>query len=319
MIRVDDLTVLLPARNAESTVRRAVSSVLRALPEAGKVLALDDASDDRTGEVLADIARNDRRVGVITSDAPLGVAGALNRLINAAETALIARMDADDIALPWRFTRQLSALHRHGYDLVFSPVIMFGPSRFAIGPQAPVGTGPVASPYELLLDSAFIHPTLVGRRATVLGVGGYRSVLIEDWDLFMRLALDGARLARVATPTLLYRRHAGQVTASEKWKSAALVEAAPAQVHQELSQRLLGFGRASTYFALATPVADAEDVAAALELIDAVRAAAAEFPARERLSMRLTAAISARRIKRYYGADTHGAIGMNVSPIAESR
>jgi hypothetical protein len=240
---------------------------------------------------------------VITSEAPLGVAGALNRLINAAETPLIARMDADDIALPWRFTRQLSALHRHGYDVVFSPVIMFGPSRFAIGPQAPIGTGPRGAPFELLLDTGFVHPTLLGRRATVLGVGGYRSVLVEDWDLFMRMALNDARLARIAVPTLLYRRHAGQVTASETWKSAAVVESEPAQVHQELSQRLLGFGRASTYAALASPVADAEDVAAALELIDAVRAATARFPARERLSIMATAAITARRIKRYYGAE----------------
>jgi hypothetical protein len=119
----------------------------------------------------------------------------------------------------------------------------------------------------------------------------------------MRMALNDARLARIAVPTLLYRRHAGQVTASETWKSAAVVESEPAQVHQELSQRLLGFGRASTYAALASPVADAEDVAAALDLIDAVRAATARFPARERLSIMATAAITARRIKRYYGAE----------------
>ena len=110
---VERLTVLLPARNAEKTIRTAVSSTLRGLPHDGKLLILNDASSDATGEICRQASpRADGRVGVLTSDAQLGVAEGLNVLIDAADTPLIGRMDADDIALPWRFRRQIPAMYR---------------------------------------------------------------------------------------------------------------------------------------------------------------------------------------------------------------
>ena len=298
------LTVLLPARNAERTIRTAVSSVLHALPDGGTVLVLNDASDDTTGVVLAEMARRDRRIDILTSDAPLGVAGALNRLLEAAETPYVARMDADDITLPWRFVGQFRALEREGLDVVFSPVVMFRPSRFRVEPQPPLATGPMGAPYELLLNSAFIHPTMLGRRDVLLRAGGYRSVRAEDWDLFMRMALRGDRIGRIAAPSLLYRRHADQVTASAMWNSAHEAEMLSAQVHQELSKHVLGFGEARTYLALSGPAAYASDIAAALDLIDAVRGAARELPLRERVSLRATALISQRNLGRVYGVSS---------------
>lgn len=297
----DGLTVLLPARNAEKTIRGAVHSVLRALPAEGSVLVLNDASDDATGDILQEMARDDGRVGVMTSAAPLGVAKALNELVDASKTELVARMDADDIALPWRFNCQLRAMHRKDFDVVFSPVIMFGPARFAITPQAPVPTRPAASPFELLLASALIHPTLVGRRRAFVGAGGYRPVPAEDWDLFMRMALRGDRLARIALPSLLYRRHPGQVTASTTWRSAHAAAPETAQVHQELGERLLGFGHAGAYAALSGAAAGANEVKAAWTLIKAVRDVANSFPATDRLSMRTIVLIATRRMNRLYG------------------
>src|SRR5215212_8302301 len=123
------LTVLLPARNAEKTIRAAVSSVLRGLPHDGKLLILDDASTDGTGDAVARLAREDGRVGVLTSEVQLVVARALNVMIDEAETPLIGRMDADDIALPWRFRHQFPAMYRGNLDAVFSPIVLFGPAQ----------------------------------------------------------------------------------------------------------------------------------------------------------------------------------------------
>jgi len=299
---VECLTVLVPVRNAEKTVGTALSSVLRGLPPDGKILVLNDASTDSTAEILACLARNDGRVGVLTSESRLGVASALNELIDAAETPLIGRMDADDIALPWRFCRQLRAMYRAGLDAVFSPIILFGSSPVSVVPQSPLSIGPKASPFELLLTCALMHSTLVGRRSAIVDAGCYRRVPAEDWDLWIRLALHGARLGRIALPALLYRRHAAQVTASEVWQKQFAHSAETAQVHQALSQRLVGFGEEGAYAALTGSWAQPPDVNAAMELIKAVRRASNSFPLNERISMLATAHLANVRMKDVYGS-----------------
>lgn len=298
---MERLTVVLPARNAEKTIRTAVSSVLRGLPRDGRLVILNDASSDATGELLAGLARADGRVGVLTSDVQLGVAGALNVLIDAADTPLIARMDADDIAPPWRFRCQISAMYRSNLDAVFSPGIFFG--RSGIKFQAPLSIGPAASPYELLLVNKLGHPTLVGRRSAIVGAGCYRRVPAEDWDLWIRMALRGLRLGRIALPALLVRRHAEQVTATKVWQKELVCAVETAQVHQELSQRLLGFSEAGAYAALTGPSAEPKEVRAAMNIIEAVRMAANSFPFRDRLAVRTTALTAMHRIRGIYGTD----------------
>ena len=291
---VERISVLLPARNAEKTIRTAVSSVLRGLPRDGKLLILNDASSDATGEIVAGLARKDGRVGVLTSDVQLGVAGALNELLDAADTPLIGRMDADDIALPWLFRRQISALYRGNLDAVFSPVVWFG--RYWIHFQAPLSIGSAASSYELLLANMFQHPTIVGRRSAIVDAGCYRRVPAEDWDLWIRMALHGARLSRIALPGLLVRRHAEQITATKVWQEKLARAAETAQVHQELSQQLLGFSDAGAYAALTGSWAEPEEVRAATNLIAAVRTAANSFPLGDRLAVRATARMAMQGI-----------------------
>ena len=307
---VERLTVLMPARNAEKTIRAAVSSVLRGLPDDGKLLVLNDASSDATGEILKGLARVHGRVGVLTSEVQLGVAGALNVLLDAADTPLIGRMDADDVALPWLFHRQIPAMYRGNLDAVFSPVIWFG--RIWFGCQAPLSIGPAASPYELLLANMFQHPTIVGRRSSIVAAGCYRRVPAEDWDLWMRMALRGARLGRIASPGLLVRRHAEQITATQVWQKAIAQAAETAQVHQELSHQLLGFSAAGAYAALTAgvyttlngPSVEPKHVLAAMNLIKAVRTAANSFPLTDRLAVRATARKAMHRMGRISGTES---------------
>jgi Glycosyl transferase family 2 len=295
------LTVLLPARNAEETIRTAVRSVLRGLPSDGRILVLDDASSDATGEIVASLARAVRRVGVLTSDTQLGVAKALNILIDAADTPLIGRMDADDISMPWRFPRQIRAFYRGDLDAVFSPIVLFGPSPTSFVTQAPLSIGPNASQYELLLTCALMHSTLVGRKSAIVEAGCYRQVPAEDWDLWLRLALQGYRLGRIALPALLYRRHARQITATPIWQKEFAHAVDTAHAHEQLTQRLLGFDAVGAYAALTGSWAEPAQVRTAIRLIKTVRKASDSFSVSERLSMLGTARLALQRMRAIYG------------------
>ena len=197
---------------------------------------------------------------------------------------------------------EIPALYRQNLDVVFSTIIVFGPSPGRIRTQAPIATGPAASPFELLLVCSLMHPTLIGRRSAFIGAGGYRHVPAEDWDLWLRMALRGCRLGRSALPTLLYRLHAQQTSESTAWKSAHARGVETAKVHHELSERLLGSREAGAYAALSGPSAQPDEVEAAANVIKAVWEASASFPFRDRLSMRRAARIATHRMKQIYGA-----------------
>ncbi|MGO1538768.1 MAG: glycosyltransferase family 2 protein [Leucobacter sp.] len=228
------LSVLIPAYNAESTVVAAVRSTLRDLPRDAEVVVLDDGSDDGTAARVAAIP--DARVRII-SQPNAGVAATLNELLAVTDSELVARMDADDVVLPGRFGAQLRALDRDS-DAVFTTVLTFGSG--VPGLPRPTGIAPSDFGMHLLLTNPVSHPTLLARRAAVIRVGGYRDLPAEDYDLWIRMATEGARLRRIGYPGLAYRLHAEQVTASKTWRRASWGNTEQAVAFSRLAEQLLG-------------------------------------------------------------------------------
>lgn len=226
----------MTALNSESTIEHAVKSTLQSLPRDAELVVLDDGSTDSTGEILAQI--EDKRLSLHTGTHS-GVALGLNRLINATDSNFIARMDADDICLPGRFGRQLEAIN-HGADIVFTTCWEFGPKKHHLSPKAPQRLEPDAFPLQLLLTNPVSHPTMLASRACIENIGGYRVLPAEDYDLWLRLAVAGARMTRLASPGLLYRKHPAQVTASSKWRLASWSNDEIAESYAKLSMQLLG-------------------------------------------------------------------------------
>lgn len=213
------LSVILPAHNAQSTVGRAVSSVLRTLPADAELVVLNDGSHDRTGAILAEFAATHKRLRVLTHAEPVGVAQALNALIAATDSEVVARMDADDVSLPGRFTHQLRRLR--SVDVSFTSIMTFGPGLAAWRPRPNFRLDGPFMAALLCLTNPVCHPTLALRRSTLERAGGYREVPAEDYDLWMRLHLEGARLERSSRVGLAYRLHPGQTSAAAGWKSSS--------------------------------------------------------------------------------------------------
>ncbi|MGU3410353.1 glycosyltransferase family 2 protein [Microbacterium sp. M1A1_1b] len=212
----------MPARDAAVTLRHALVSTLRSAPRDTELLVMDDGSEDRTAEVARNV--DDRRVRVLRSAQGLGVASALNALLDEARGEYVARMDADDVSLPGRFHGQLQRL-KSGVDFTFGGVIHFGKGLPIPYPSPLLSISTSAFPVALLIENPVAHSTMAARTDALRTLGGYRACLAEDYDLWLRAAGIGLSLERVSRPLVALRRHRGQVTASSSWAERAATEA----------------------------------------------------------------------------------------------
>lgn len=204
------LTVLITARDAAATLDTALASVAGQSQQPDAVLVVDDGSEDETG-AIAESWRDLLPIAVERVTDNAGVGNARAQGMGRIDTELIATLDADDAWLTDHL-RTMRAAHAPGV-LVFARDFLWSPGAWLR-----------ASPRELPAQEDQLHALVRGNlssagilfaRADYEQAGGYRRSLArsEDWDLYLRMARGGVRLALGAQPTLLYRISAGSASA----------------------------------------------------------------------------------------------------------
>jgi glycosyltransferase involved in cell wall biosynthesis len=133
-----------------------------------------------------------------------GLGPALDRGLAASQHDVIARMDADDVAMPHRFAVEVPLIR--DADIVGAGLLEFvGDIGNVVGQRVPP-TDPGHIRRYARMHDPFNHPTVVYRKRAVLAVGGYGDLpLMEDYALFARMLQNGARAVNVAEPLVYYR------------------------------------------------------------------------------------------------------------------
>jgi glycosyltransferase involved in cell wall biosynthesis len=139
--------------------------------------------------MLAGFRARDRRVVVLKSPGH-GIVDALNAGLAAAKGEFVARMDADDIALPGRLAAQVEAMRAEPTLLALGTAATEIDADGTRQGEIAVATGSAAIRERMQRENPLLHPTVTMRREAVLAVGGYRRALThaEDYDLWLRLA-----------------------------------------------------------------------------------------------------------------------------------
>ncbi len=116
------VAVLIPARDEERNIAECVESVLASVGVSVAVLVLDDASRDRTGEIVRAIAVRDARVSLVQTQAlPAGWNGkqrACWLLAQEADTPLMLFLDADVRLAPDAIARCVAEMQATGVALL---------------------------------------------------------------------------------------------------------------------------------------------------------------------------------------------------------
>ncbi len=218
------VSVLMGVWNGAPQVREAVLSVLSQTAADLELIVVDDESSDATPGILASF--RDPRLRV-TRRARGGLTSALNAALDQARAPLVARLDADDLALPERLERQLGFLARHpDVGLLGTAARATDASGREVAILRPP-TGDAEIRRALIRRNPFVHSSIVMRRTSVEQAGGYDEAfpVAQDYDLWMRMS----RVTRMANlPDLLVVRRLlpGRITAAreaERWKAEARV------------------------------------------------------------------------------------------------
>lgn len=206
------VTWLLPVRNGEQYLERTLASIAEQdYPDhAHTVYAWDDGSSDGTPDLLRKwIGRKIQ--GRIIGSERIGLGRALAQLTVAAQSELLARIDADDAAEPDRLRRQVDYLCDHRKVGVLGTQMHRLDSR-EILTHHPTSDADIR--WALRFTNPVAHPTVMLRRSAVLDAGNYRDLPPgnEDYDLWVRMALT-VHFATLDQPLLGYRIH-GEATTS---------------------------------------------------------------------------------------------------------
>lgn len=187
------ISVLTPARNEQNKILRSVRSVLRQLREGDELIVYDDCSTDQTLEILQSV--NDRRLRLIEGRTQVGTAMASNILAEEAKYDVVARLDADDYALPGRFEYQRGILAKGQHDMVFGLAIQKRGSL--VVPQIPKTLNSARISSLLPFVNPLVNSTLMTKKSTINELGGCpEGYGGEDYSLFLRAAIAGKQLLR---------------------------------------------------------------------------------------------------------------------------
>ncbi|WP_302736936.1 glycosyltransferase [uncultured Desulfovibrio sp.] len=198
-----DITVLLPVYNGEQFIAEAVESILKQSYTKFELLIINDGSTDRTLQILESLATHDARVRLYSRE-NRGLIATLNEGLFLCRTELVARMDADDYAMPERLTLQKMYMDAHPQVAVCgSGIITYENGRVIMPPCGK------AFDIHCLFASPMAHPTVMYRRSAVLNMGGYAADMpaAEDYDLWVRMVRAGYGLDNLPQPLLRYRTH----------------------------------------------------------------------------------------------------------------
>ncbi|MFT4567959.1 MAG: glycosyltransferase involved in cell wall biosynthesis [Saprospiraceae bacterium] len=204
--KIPEVTVIMACYNAEDSVSLAIQSILNQTFSNFKFIVVDDGSKDSTASVLEEWSLSDDRIDVLRNKQNKGLSASLNRAIDLVETPFIARMDADDEALPNRLQLQFDYMQSHpNVDVLGSAVLTRSGNDKECSGKIPMPSSHEEIVSRVFKKSLVLHPTIMIKTEVYKRIGTYDNTVrwAEDADLWYRI-YDQVTWANLESPLLKY-------------------------------------------------------------------------------------------------------------------
>ena len=198
-----DITVVIPAHNAEQTIHQTLSSIPRGI---GVIVVIDGASE-KTYQAAATFPN----VGIIVNDSPLGAAKARNIGLGKVTSEYVTFLDADDL-VEGELHRGMVSSFSNGADAVFTRWAVKKGNEIREGRSSSVICEHIKKKSELLSAWLSGHGCLTGSvawKTTFLqAIGGWAAVQkADDYEIGIRTIIKGERFAFSDKGRLIYVDH----------------------------------------------------------------------------------------------------------------
>lgn len=222
---VPKVSVLMSVLNGEEFLVEAIDSILNQSFTNFEFVIIDNASTDTTAKIIS--AYDDSRIFYLRNSKTLTLTQALNKGLAAAKGEYVARLDADDIAMPDRLQAQSNFLDIHPeVALVASAWTDFFGKNTSHQIPGPI---PPSDHHDLITalaeSNVLAHSSLMFRRNAVCSVGGYPEefAYAMEYALYFKLAAH-YRLGSIPKALVAMRNHEGQVTNRTALRTEHLLE-----------------------------------------------------------------------------------------------
>lgn len=214
------ISVLMSVRNGLPYIKQTVPSILRQTLRDFEFVIVDNCSTDGTRDYLQEISQADPRFKLLLNERDLGHSGGLNRGLAACRGEWIARIDADDVALPERLERQLAFVGKHPELAVTGCLAYYINEKGERRGKTFHELTTVEKFRDYLARNEAIgltHPCVFMRRDVVTMLGGYREPFggANDIDLWNRISERGHLILVQPEYLMEYRIHSAAISSGK--------------------------------------------------------------------------------------------------------
>ena len=143
---------------------------------------------------------------IVKLDENRGLGNALRIGLTHCTNEIVARMDSDDISLPWRFRVQYNFFIEHNFDVVGANILEFEGDENNV-----VGMRKVPELHDDIVAyskrrNPMNHPAVMFKKGSVLNVGSYEEIKgFEDYYLWVKMIRNGCTFYNIQQPLLKFR------------------------------------------------------------------------------------------------------------------
>jgi len=223
------VSVIMSTYNEKTEwIKKSIESILyQTFSDFEFIIVIDNPDNVDLIEVLNEYSEKDDRIITIKNSENKGLVYSLNTALSKSRGKYIVRMDADDIAMPYRIEKQLKYLNENNLDLIGAKIQMID----EYGNKNGTVTSKILSNNLLVKDknikkmfrtgNCIMHPTWCGKKDVFDKLSGYRDIhACEDYDFLLRAAAAGFKLGNINEELLYYRANFSGISKSNKAKQS---------------------------------------------------------------------------------------------------
>jgi glycosyltransferase involved in cell wall biosynthesis len=209
------VSIIIPTYNQSQYLSEAIDSVLAQNYKDSEIIIVNDGSTDSTEKIIKHYQQKYPEKIKYFYKKNGGQASARNLGMKNAQGEHFAFLDADDLWLPEKLEKQINKLQESNADICYTDAEMFGNELVAgkrFSEIAEFHEGKILK--ELIKTNFIVNSSVLMKRLVFEKVGFQKKFLkrVEDYEYWLRVALNNFQLVFIGEPLVLYRVHEEHTT-----------------------------------------------------------------------------------------------------------